>query len=788
MMNSLLSRLLILCLTVVLASCSTLNKRQLDKEYGVTQVQTDRMVSHDSPAGKFFLNSVQPIIESRCAVCHGCYDAPCQLKLTSATGIDRGANPTLIYHASRLTAGQPSRLDVDAQSTEEWRKRGFFPTLNERDQTSTANMQASLMFRLLEQKQQHPLPDGKILPASFDLSLNRKQSCPRIEDYEKYQRDKPLWGMPYALPAISADELKILTQWLADGAKMALPEAPIVSLQSRIKQWESLLNGDSLKQQLVARYIYEHWFVADLYFEDISTERFFRLIRSATPPGEPAQIIATRRPFDDPGVERVYYRFIPTDKTTVFKTHMPYALSSKKFKRMHELFFDNDYEVNALPSYQAKAAANPFISFAAIPAQSRYKFMLDEANFTIMGFIKGPVCRGNVALNVINDHFWVFFVDPDSPLSQNDEFVASQVDNISFPAENKGVFQHLGYWVNYSKHQTNYLNAKSEALEKRFNGSPLQLDEQLIWDGEGHNDNAALSVFRHFDSAVVLKGLVGTMPQTAWVIDYTLLERIHYLLVAGFDVYGNFNHQLLTRLHMDFLRLEGEFNFIALLPKEERLRLRDLWYRDADEKVKSFLYGSRAYLDYPPGIDYQTDKPGLELIELLAKRLAPVLNTDHSLDNAAVSDSQRALLKPLMAIRGQAATIMPEASIILLEKSDGQNQLFTITADRAYSNLTSLFAEQKNRLPEEDALTVMYGVSSAYPSAILHVKEQQLAKLSDAIHAIESEEDYIKLLDTYGVRRTNPNFWPLSDIIHQELRRMDPIAYGLLDYNRLENR
>src|SRR5690606_13838627 len=121
-------------------------------------------------------------------------------------------------------------------------------------------------------------------------------------------------------------------------------------------------------------------------------------------------------------------------------------------------------------------------------------------------------------------------------------------------------------------------------------------------------------VLRHFDSATVLKGLVGQIPQTAWVIDYTLLERIHYLLVAGFDVYGNFSHQTLTRLYMDFLRMEGEFNFLALLPTEERLRLRDYWYRDASENVKSFLYGSRAYLNYPPGIDYKTDKPGLELV------------------------------------------------------------------------------------------------------------------------------------------------------------------------------
>jgi len=51
------------------------------------------------------------------------------------------------------------------------------------------------------------------------------------------------------------------------------------------------------------------------------------------------------------------------------------------------------------------------------------------------------------------------------------------------------------------------------------------------------------------------------------------LECIHYLLVAGFDVYGNIGHQLSTRLYMDFLRMESEFGFLALLPEETRIAL-----------------------------------------------------------------------------------------------------------------------------------------------------------------------------------------------------------------------
>jgi hypothetical protein len=59
------------------------------------------------------------------------------------------------------------------------------------------------------------------------------------------------------------------------------------------------------------------------------------------------------------------------------------------------------------------------------------------------------------------------------------------------------------------------------------------------------------------------------------VIGYPLLERFHWLLVAGFDVCSNVGHQWLSRLYMDFLRMEGEFNFLSFLPSEQRLAVRD---------------------------------------------------------------------------------------------------------------------------------------------------------------------------------------------------------------------
>ena len=111
-------------------------------------------------------------------------------------------------------------------------------------------------------------------------------------------------------------------------------------------------------------------------------------------------------------------------------------------------------------------------------------------------------------------------------------------------------------------------------------------------------------MLRHFDSASVVQGLLGEQPQTVMLIGYPLLERIHYLLVAGFDVYGSVGHQLTTRLYMDFLRTEGEMNFFAFLPLAERQAVHDRWYRGADRASIAELWDTRAYADMETGVRY----------------------------------------------------------------------------------------------------------------------------------------------------------------------------------------
>ncbi|EMA2411860.1 fatty acid cis/trans isomerase [Vibrio vulnificus] len=778
---------LILAVVTLFAGCATYAGLNYDQLFGEAEVR-DRTEHIQSAQSAFFMHDVKPIIENRCVVCHACYDAPCQLKLSSVEGIDRGASKTLVYQGTRLTATAPTRLFEDAQTTQEWRDAGFHPVLNERAQTGVANIDAGLIARLLQQKERHPLPQQDQLEG-FDFSIDREQTCPTIEEFDQYERTNPSWGMPFGMPNLSAKEHQTLMAWLENGAIMN-DHIPLTREQAaEITRYEQMFNKSSRKNQLAARYIYEHLFLSHLYFSELEGEpRFFTMVRSSTPPGEPVQRIVTRRPYDDPGVERVYYRIIPEQGTIVDKTHMPFALNSQRMKDWKAWFIDADYVVEQLPSYDPEIAANPMSAFIDLPVKARFKFMLDNAQNTIMAYIKGPVCRGQLALNVINDRFWVFFLDPDkADIPEVNEFYRSQADNLKLPGELESNTLPVTNWVKYSTQQARYLEAKSEFINHWFkNGTHLTTD--IIWDGNGTNPNAALTVFRHFDSASVVQGLVGEKPKTAWVLDYALLERIHYLLVAGFDVYGNFGHQLITRMFMDFLRLEGESNFIALLPADMRHQEQSSWYQQQNRQLSDFLQRNVVPFSQPTSVVYKTDDPKSELFDILRRQVSPILNARYEIVDTGMSVKNEALLKSLNLVKGEKLLPIPQITMLMVKADSGKEQLYTLLHNNAHLNISSLFNEEKNRDPANDSLTIVRGVVGSYPAAFFSLNENQVAEFVQIITAMESEQDYVKLLDKFAIRRSSTNFWSFSDKVHTWYRNDQPIEFGLLDYNRFENR
>jgi hypothetical protein len=792
-----LGRLSIVLLLVLLAAC-TASKPSVTEDQA--SVDFDLLLTlPEKPID--FAGAVRPIIERRCVVCHGCYDAPCQLKLTSPEGIRRGASSIRVYDGARLRAIEPTRLRIDARSVPDWRARGFHPVLNETGAVSPlANLDESVLYRMLRLKQLHPQPRAGMLPDEVDVALDREQVCTDRAGFDDFARRNPLWGMPYAMPNLEDAEYATLVQWIAQGSPMPGPEVPSPAAQPQVAAWEAFLNAPGNRQRLVSRYLYEHLVLARIHLSGTPAREFYRLVRSSTPPGTSVEEIASVRPFDDPGTD-LYYRLAREQGSIVAKDHTLYEWSPARMARYRELFLEPDYEVPELPGYGIEAASNPIRVFAAIPPLSRYRFLLDDARFFIEGFMKGPVCRGQIALNVIEDRFWVFFraPDPDAVMLQP-AFLDAAGAYLDLPAvRGDDSLRIFTTWRRFLELQQRYLASKDVILERRFDDPSRVLDIrdalEVVWDGDGRNPNSALTVFRHFDSASVRNGLVGDYPETAWIIDYPLLERIHYLLVVGFNVFGNATHQLTTRLYMDFLRMEAENHFLLFMPATERRAIHDRWYRAMHRRVTSAF---EPYKEVTLNVDtvdgYRTGDPQREFYDLLLDRLGPLAGPSDAINRCDGTEcpAERidVAMRRMAGLRGEVLAVVPDVSFIRIRGAgdDGGDLAYTLVLDKAYHNTTSLFADDTARDRSEDALTILRGLEGAYPNFFFEIDATEIDDFVARFAAIRDREDYERFVGLYGVRRTQAAFWASADWFQARAAENEPLRSGIFDLNRYRNR
>jgi len=741
-----------------------------------------------------YRDDVEPILERRCVVCHGCYDAPCQLLASSYQGIERGATRKPVYDSSRLLQAAPTRLGLDAQSVASWRALGFHSVL----EGTGGSAAQSLLLNMLALGRSHAFTADARLPAALPLDINRSLSCPTAETFDDYARDNPMGGMPYGMAPLSDDELAVLASWVSRGATAPDPEPPLpAAVVEQVQRWEAFLNGNSLKQQIVARYLYEHWVFAHLHFEEIPGAPFFAIFRSTTPPGAPIEKIASRRPYDDPGVDRFWYRLEPIQGSIVHKDHIVYPLSDAKYERIAQLFVASDWEPTQLPDYGA-VASNPFVTFDQIPARSRYQFLLDDGRFFVMTFIRGPVCRGQVAVDVIEDQFFLAFIDPDRDLSVIDPVYLERTKNfLNLPAEHGSRIDLGGLWAQYAIEQKRYLDAREDYYDEI---DPDRVGPALdwVWDGDGENRNALLTVFRHFDNANVRYGWVGQTPKTAWIMDFPIFERLYYALVADFDVFGNVTHQISTRLYMDFLRMQSETLYLSFLPSEQRKPIRDSWYVGATRDL-SFKEGHIRTLSHGTQIAFHTANPHAEFIDRVLKYNAAVAGPPDRLnrcesdacDRPGASSVERraeAALRPLVRNRGGFIIELPEVSFLRV-RSDGTepDAVYSLVHNRAHTNVAAMFSEDSRLEPDADSLTLIDGYTGSYPNFAFDVPIAQIEAFTNALAAVGNADDFTQLVDHWGVRRSSPRFWPIFDWFNADLQKRGPVEAGILDLNRYQN-
>lgn len=844
---------------------------------GVTAI-TEAQALGDSD---FFSSKIKPILDSRCVQCHSCYNAPCQLNMSSVEGLDRGLVKNFeVYSTRTLQAEEPSRLGIDRKTAEEW--QNFSPVhkfrpVTEDTESPERNLASSYIYQLTEHKRTNPH-----LALNDLLNMEKEQAessrvCPETPtELAAHLKNRPNAGMPYGLPPLEDGEMRSIKTWTEMGSPRSQPDpaAPASDVVIK-KQVESFFNAytsnpaveEAKKQSLVSRYIYEHLFLANISLsQNNPTGTFYRLIRSRMNcDSGTLDEYATRRPWDDPQ-GKFYYCLKKVNQTIMHKTHLAYILDERRLARWQELFsgtwsvrfkeetnflnriFGNKKEgwTADLAPREDKTANNPMYVFRDIPVKSRYQFLLDDAEYHVNTFIRGPVCKGNTAVNSIDEQFYVFFVKPESDLMvRRPEFAERTSLYHRLPAyKGSDTFDGLGAFYDLQHTREMYRRLRDQNFRSEF---PHGLGIDDIWDGQSESDkrylaapnrNAALTVFRNYDSAAVAKGLIGATSKTVFLVDYSILERLVYDLVTGFDVYGNVAHQVLTRIYMSYLRMEAEENFLNLMPPSVRVPMRRSWYvpahgitEDLANAVNTVLLRdtdkiSRRYplmgVDHPTAVNlppfdeikfYTLDGTAQEsvlrsyrrrVVDQIRSHLGSALqdvgdlNPDKTfdvhpdqikvgtVDRFADFETELARFSDLRALYAPWVLFMPDLAYVVVD-GDSKSEIYTLIRNKEHFNIAWIAGETGRRNRAADSMTYYKGVLGSYPNHIFRIPLSQGQAFLQQMSKINDHASYESWLRSFGSPRNglgSERFWPNSDHLHEVFKANYPHEYGAFDYNR----
>jgi hypothetical protein len=303
-------------------------------------------------------------------------------------------------------------------------------------------------------------------------------------------------------------------------------------------------------------------------------------------------------------------------------------------------------------------------------------------------------------------------------------------------------------------------------------------------------------VFRHLDSATVTQGFIGDTPLTGWVVDYPTFEQLHYMLVAGFNVYGSAGLQIASRTYMDLLRQDAEDNFLRFMPAMERQTIYNNWYPGFNSLRTAPPLLS---IDHPSEINYLTTDYKKEFFDQLRKKLGKAAGAIDTINRCQQAVCIRANTTPaqqladsemrkLAKLKGQKLGALPDNVLLRVKTGNPEGDpVYTLLINKAYSNVSTMLGQNFRREPEKDTITVYPGFIGSYPNFYFSVEKERLGEFVDMIRFAGTEIDLEKLYTTFGIRRTNPEIWRHSDWFNEQHKIYRGLEAGLLDMSRYDN-
>jgi hypothetical protein len=732
-----------------------------------------------------YLNKIQPILDRRCAVCHSCFEAPCQMKLSSSDMVVRGATAHLTNGGIKAAPRSDMMTTLQQQ-----RAGGFFSV--------TEGASDSLFVNLLLAGNNK---DG--LPPEQYIEPKKRQCVSSTEIYRAldFKNQKSL-GMPYYMASLSEAELQTLISWSSQGAKTP-SEATLQRLaQPKVSQviqdWEDFFNTATWKGKWTSRYLYEHLFTAHFYFEQ-SPGEFYQLVRSKTAAPHKIDIIATVRPFEMLyGYDnRFYYRLQKVQSTIVHKQHFVYHIYPQTMDELKNLFWKpnwNSTEAVAPFNFEKR---NPFVAFEHIPANSRYRWMLKNARMLIDMDMRSENCHGNGAAGPLRENFLVLFVKPESDVAVRYPNYFKEA-NPYLEMANTGTSNFIMNFK-FTSNQVKYSKVKHR---HQMGLLPNGFSFDDIWDGEGGTQMPFFTIMRHEKNVSVHDGPWGPRQRVSQLFDYVSFERLYYNCVGLTTLFDNINDKIGTVLYLRDVGREVEEQLLSLIPDHLRAKVRAEWVQGEGAKhqfdVSKFSLKFNPELLKRPGFVMNENDPYGSMMDYLLLKSgrfsSKVISTNYypmSNDTPQYAQLKAASLEMNREIvKGEfnRAHHFPNISYLMVKGAGSAVTYYTIVANRFYEYINYLpLKEPKGpnpgRLPSKDWMSVFPDITINYPGKIYIVDEAGFDQFLQRMKSVKSRADYVAFDKAFGLQKMSPQFWNVIDQIQTHFIQSNIIHNGSIDLN-----
>jgi hypothetical protein len=203
----------------------------------------------------------------------------------------------------------------------------------------------------------------------------------------------------------------------------------------------------------------------------------------------------------------------------------------------------------------------------------------------------------------------------------------------------------------------------------------------------------------------------------------------------------------------------------------------------------------------PVQIAYRTADPKTEFVDLVTARLKSLAGPEDVLnrctdppcyrEGARAAERQAdAALQTLASKRASRKSMhfvdfMPDVAFLRISTGRPSEDLaYTLIRNKAHTNVAFMLAEEKRREPGKDTLSVYRGLLGSYPNFLFNVPLDEIDTFASALHAANSREQFLAVVDTYGLSRTHPQVWENFHWFVDFMRRRHPIQTGVYDLNR----